>query len=277
MRFGVIGHPVGHSLSPVIHRAALELLGLPHTYDKFDVEPDGLVGFVEGVRQGSLAGFNVTHPHKVRIMSLLDELTPEASSCGAVNTVIVRGPVLVGHNTDGQGFWDSVAEAMPGLDPLARVVVLGSGGAARAIVTTALASGRQVTVVSRVRRGWIPCPWAPWAAHPDTVAAFDACDLLVSCTSLASGSTPGDPGWTAAVDAYARLPLAALGPGCRVVDVVYSPMVTPLLQWASDHGLQWSSGLGMLVHQAALSLHAWLGVRPDVGVMWSAALAHLGG
>ncbi|HKH26209.1 MAG TPA: shikimate dehydrogenase [Acidimicrobiia bacterium] len=258
---GVIGDPVGHSRSPAMHNAAFDALGLDWVYVAFPV-PRGAGGAaVRAAPTLGLAGLNVTMPHKADAAAACDDLAPEAVALGAVNTVVDAGGTLVGHSTDGDGFLralddDGVTVAEE------RVLVLGAGGAARAITHALGRVGAHVTVAARRRD-----PGRSAAAlAPDGVAVgldeivVDRFDVIVNATPLGMHGEP------------APLDTAQLQPDQFVFDTVY-PADTPLLLEARARGLRTAGGLGMLVHQGALSFSLWTGVTPPLDVMRAAASA----
>lgn len=265
---GVIGHPVAHSLSPVIHNAAFAACGLDWVYLAFDVPP-GLGGdAVRSVRALGLAGLSVTMPHKEDAAAAVDRLSADAATLGAVNTVVADGDELVGENTDGQGFIDSL-RLDHGVEPEGRrCVVVGAGGAARAVVLAlARAGAGEVAIVNRTperaeRAAAIGGRRATAVAPAAVAAAVGRADLVVNATPLgmagvAAGHLPVDPSWLAA--------------GQIVVDLVYRPLATPLLEAAAARGATPIDGLGMLVHQAAHQLRRWAGVEPPLEDMAKAA------
>lgn len=271
---GIIGHPIAHSLSPVMHNAAFAELGLDWIFVPFAVEPGRLGQAVEGLRALGVAGYNVTIPHKVAVMEFLDRISPEAELIGAVNTVRLADGVLTGHNTDGIGFLASL-ETDLGLKPAGlSVLVLGAGGAARsALVALGLAGTARIALCNRsgdkaaeLAGELAPrLPGCELAAHPAERLAdpgfVGSFDLLVNTTSV---GMRGDwfPGLT--------LPQGGRGPA--VYDMVYAPPVTPLLARAGELGLPAANGLGMLVAQGEAAFRIWTGVQPPQGCM-AAALA----
>lgn len=292
IRLGLLGHPAAHSLSPAIHRAALAALGLQDSfrYDALDVPPAQLGAQLDLLRRGGWRGVNVTHPHKVTALGLLDDAGP-AGRLGAVNTVVVEeGGRLVGHNTDGPGFLRALAafegraaggSALQASAPLAEAVLLGAGGAARGIAVALAGQGCRVHLVSRrpdpaeELLARLPAAqqgsWAPWSQSPETARLLACAGLVVGCTSLAAGVRPGGAAWRQAEQAWDLLPLGALDPCTRVVDIVYRPATTPLLQRAAARGCPVLGGLGMLVEQAALSFSLWTGRPAPLAVMERAA------
>ena len=267
----VIGHPVGHSPSPAMHNAAFRALGLDWVYLAFDVEPGALGDAFAGVRALGVDGLSVTIPHKQAAVAAVDALSPLAEVLGAVNTVVrLADGRLRGENTDGPGFLRALYDD-EGFDPAnRRCVVLGAGGAARAVVKVlADAGAAEIVVVNRTpqRAEDVAALGAPCARVGVAAEAGEA-DLVVNATPVGmagsgfAGDLPVDP--------------VHLGPGQLVVDLVPNPAVTPLVEAARARGAVATNGLGMLVHQAALAFRLWTGEDPPVAVMSAAALVHLG-
>ncbi len=260
----VIGSPIRHSLSPTIHNAAFGACGLDWVYVALDVPAGQAEGALTGMQALGIDGLSVTMPHKTDVAAALERLAPEARLLDAVNCVArdVNG-VLVGHNTDGIGFVDSL-RADHELDPVGwRVVVLGAGGAARSVVLAlAEAGAAEVVVVNRDRaRGEAAARLAGpigRVGEPDDVAGAD---LVVHATPLGMRSVreplPLDP--------------ELFHPGQVVADLVYRPRYTRLLYEARSRGALGVEGLGMLVHQAAHQFRLWTGRQPPVSVMRAAA------
>jgi len=271
MKLAVVGHPIGHSLSPAMHRAALDALGRPDvSYEAIDVTPDDLAGALVRLRDAGFVGLNVTLPHKSSVIAHLVSIDDAARAIGAVNTLSLDAKGWVGTNTDVIGLARSLAESRVEIDG-ARVVVLGAGGAARASVV-ALAPAREVVVVARRREAATSVA----ALHPHgRVSTFDALEEPFASTDLviqASSATLG-----ADADVFVRaLPLASLASRAVVVDLVYRPRETVLLAAARAHGLKVVDGVGMLVHQGAASLERWIGRAPSVEVMRAAVERALG-
>ncbi|MCB9715294.1 MAG: shikimate dehydrogenase [Myxococcales bacterium] len=248
--FGVLGDPVGHSRSPAMHGAAFAELGLPHRYFAFHVPPAGLPAALRGARALGLGGLNLTVPHKEAACRLVDALTPEAERIGAVNTVVVERERLLGHNTDGLGLLAALAE-LPGPAP-ARAVVLGSGGAARAVVDAlAHETGAEIRWVSRRPHGLPPGPWQA-TAWDGLAAGLSGADLLVNATTVGMKGGPAD--------FPVALPLHRLGAGARVVDLIYPRPAGGLLDAAARAGLVVQDGLPMLLWQGVRALEEWLAV-----------------
>ncbi len=263
---GVLGHPVKHSLSPVLHNAAFAEVGLDWAYVAFDV-PDGAgPAAVAGVRALGLQGLSVTMPHKGSAALACDELSATAAALGVVNTIVRRGDRLIGEATDGPGFLASLRAA--GHDPAGRTcLLLGSGGAARAVVH-ALAGAGAARIGVLARRPEAAREVAVLAGNAGAVATPDdlgSVDLVVNATSVGMLGTPGEGALPLGLD------LRGLHPGQVVADLVYHPLRTPLLTAAEAAGATPVDGLGMLVHQAALAFELWTGIQAPLGVMAAAA------
>lgn len=278
-RFVLLGHPVSHSLSPAIHTAAYQALGLPHRYELVDCPDDAaLVAAVAEIRRGAVAGANVTLPHKGRALALADGADAWARETEAANVLAVQDGDLVAHNTDVVALVEELANHAPGATS---ALVVGAGGAARAAVCACRARGlRDVTVVARrwtadslesfARMGARSCAWPD---DPHAISAFSdavcGADVLIQATS--AGMRGGPPGQElAAAIPWERVPASALA-----FDVVYTPAVTPFLEAARGRGLRARGGLDMLVGQAAAALRIWLGVEPPLAAMRAAALRAL--
>lgn len=263
---GVIGHPVAHSLSPVLHNAAFAALDLDWAYLAFDVPTGEAEPALSGIRALGVAGLSVTTPHKGEVARLVDRRSATADRLGAVNTVVRVGGELLGENTDGAGFLDAV-RLDQGFEPAGRrCLVRGSGGAARAVVLALAGAGASEVVVVPGRssdKAAVAAALAGAAGRVGTAAdALDA-DLVVNATTLGMAGRA------------AELPLEAafLRAGHLVVDLVYPD--TPFVSAARHQGAVATSGLGMLLHQAAGAFRLWTGLEPPLEVMSAAALAAL--
>lgn len=262
----VIGDPVRHSLSPALHNAAFRALDLDWVYLAFEVAAGEGAAALEAMRTLGIDGLNVTMPHKADVAGAVDRLSPVAERLGAVNTVVRRGGVLVGESTDGDGFVAALRQD-EGFDPAGkRCLVLGAGGAARAVVLALADAGAASVVVA----GRTPEKAAAAAAlagnrgRVGTVVEAGAADLLVNATPVGMGGDTAVP-----------LDPSLLGPGQVVVDLVYHPLVTPLVEAARSRGAVAVNGLGMLIHQAARAFRLWTGEDPPLEVMSAAALQAL--
>ncbi len=265
---GVIGFPVRHSLSPAICQAAFDELGLDWTYAAFEVAPGDADQALYHMRDRGMAGLSVTMPHKADVAAAVDELSPAAAVLGAVNCVARGGDRLVGHNTDGAGFCDALIA--DGLE-LAGIgcAVVGAGGAARAVAAELARRGAaEVAVIAR--RPERAASAAELAGSGGTTASLGDIGqfrLVVNATPLGMAETEG----------AGNLPLDPdlLHAGQHVAELVYNPLQTPLLAECSRRGVPSSTGVGMLVHQAAHAVRIWTGAEPPIDAMTAAATAAL--
>ena len=264
---GVIGDPVRHSLSPVLHNAAYEALDLDWTYAAFEVPLGGTEDALAAVRALGLVGLSVTMPHKAAAAAACDELSPQAKALESVNTVTLGpGGRLLGDSTDGEGFVRSLQQA--GHDPAAgRFLVVGAGGAARAVALAVGLIGAKVVVAARR-----PDEAARTAALASgTTIGWDERNDAISDSVFIVNATPMGMG-----SDDCPLSLDPIEPRHIVTDLVYHPLDTALLRGARSRGAQTVDGLGMLVQQAALQVERWSGKVPPVAVMRAAAERALG-
>ncbi len=273
-RLGLLGYPLGHSLSPALHRAALQAAGLAGEYRLYPIPPEAwdreAPALVQALRQGRIQGLNVTIPYKRRVLAWLDDLTDAARACGAVNTLFLRQGRLVGENTDAPGFWADLTHRLPQVTawPRPRAVLLGAGGAARAVAWVLSRQGWTVYVVARRldqarelvqafrAQGFASLfayPWesrtdpaVPWFREPGPVLLVNATPVGMAPHVTAS-PWPEDGPWPREAAVY---------------DLVYNPRETRLLQAARRAGLPAVDGLGMLVFQAAFAFARWTQVDP---------------
>ncbi len=266
----VIGNPVRHSLSPLIHNAAFKAAGLDWSYVAFDVAPGRATAALDAMRTLHLGGLSVTMPHKADIASGVDRLSPEAALLGAVNCVAWEGGELVGHNTDGPGFVDSLTTETGHSVAGARCVVIGAGGAARAVV---LALGRagaaEVAVSNRTRKKAVAA--AELAGDAGRVAEngdITSADIVVNATSVGMAGTP--------MAGMSPVDVGRLRPGQVVADLVYHPLTTTLLRYAEEAGATCVGGVGMLVHQAARQFELWTATPAPLAVMGDAVSMAIG-
>lgn len=275
MRLQVIGDPVLHSKSPVLHGAMLSALGLDAAYDARVVRRGELPDYLRWARDHGVAGFNATMPHKEDLLPLLDGIDPAARLTGAVNTVCLREGAWVGFNTDGAGALSALGEVL-GFDPAgSTVTLLGAGGAAKAVaLALAEAGAERVRVCNRtLERAGELCArhprLTPAPFGPDTLERLcRGADLLVNCTSLGMEGCPRQ------FEGFSFLD--ALPPHGAVFDLIYHPAETELLAQARRRGLRAMNGLPMLVWQAVLALEHFLNRPLDRGAMAAAASAALG-
>ena len=275
---GLIGWPVEHSVSPAMHNAAFESMGLPWHYTLLPTDPDQVKAMLDDLKARGYRGANVTVPHKRAVMPYLDELDDAAQDIGAVNTIVVQGDRLVGYNTDAGGFIGALQEA--GFCPSGRrALVLGAGGASRAVVYGLARVGCAVVVhnrtVSRAAElaNWlrdaiphIPVTWVPTRTSLADLPLADY-DLLVNTTPLGMWPQIAASPWPE------TLPVPA---HWTVYDLVYNPAETRLLAQAAASGATAIGGLGMLVHQGALAFELWTGQAPPMEIMRAAAERTLG-
>ncbi len=279
-KLGIIGFPIGHSISPMFQQAALDHLGIDATYQAWEVAPGDVGPFLQGLRGASFLGINVTVPHKEAVIPFLDRVDDWAAAAGAVNTVVNLDGQLSGHNTDGAGFLRALREAGR-FDPRGRrVLILGSGGAARGVVLALIREGAaQVTIanrtVDRARR-------LVEIAHDnglkarclaldseELAAAAAGAELIVNCTSVGMAHGPDQEG--------TPLPGRAIPSTALVNDLVYNPPETPLLRQAAQAGASVLGGIHMLVYQGAASFEMWTGREAPVAKMLEAATRAMAG
>jgi len=264
----LLGHPVGHSLSPRMHNAAFRAQGLDLVYLAFDVEPVNLPVAVAAMRALGVRGANVTVPHKEAIMPLLDHLAPAAARVGAVNTVVNRNGRLEGYNTDLAGFSQALRLLLPEGAGGRRCLVVGAGGAARAVVAALMEDGAaRISICNRTFRravdlcqaastwGSAQCEALPWAEVGEGV---EKAEIVVNATPV---------GLSTAVKDLA-LPVDKLHSGHVLVDLVYGRETTALVRAAQARGARAVDGKPMLVFQAAQSYLLWTGHQPPLEVMW---------
>ena len=284
LHLGILGYPLRHSASPAFQQAALDHLGLDARYEAWEVEPERLAERVRQLRGPDLLGFSVTVPHKETVMPLLDAVDDAARAIGAVNTVVSRDGRLEGANTDLEGFLRALREE-GAYDPRGgRALVLGAGGAARAVAYALLAEGaagvaianrspERARILAEELGARFPARVQALSLDAEALApllAADASvDLLVNCTSLGMAHGP---------DPDASPVPADLIPGTALVyDLVYNPQETPLLAAARRAGARTLGGLPMLVYQGAAAFRMWTGREAPIDVMMRAASAALAG
>jgi shikimate dehydrogenase len=257
LRAGVIGWPVSHSLSPKLHTYWLEKYSIEGEYAGYEVEPNDLESFLFGLADRGMRGCNLTLPHKEAALSLVTTLDDSARLIGAVNTIVVqKDGSLKGSNTDAYGFSENIKPYLKGKQ---KAVMLGAGGAARAVLYALKTMGfEEIVVVNRtferaerlvqgLGRGMVVELWE------NRSEILRSADLLVNCTSLGLKNSPP-----------LTLDLALLPMYAVVTDIVYNPLITPLLADAKAKNYQIVDGLGMLLHQAVPGFEAWFGRKPEV-------------
>ena len=274
---GVIGDPVEHTVSPAMHNAAFSELGLDFIYLPFKVAGPDLANAVRGMRALNIRGLNITIPHKVKVLPLLDEIDPQARTIGAVNTVVNNKGLLKGYNTDAEGFMRALKEC--GIEVKGRTaVILGAGGAARAVCFALASEGAALIILNRTLHSGLELAGdiARAAGHPAEALALNARNLatalekghiLVNTTSV--GMSP-EPSQT-------LIKSDLLKPRHTIVDIIYNPVKTRLLQEAEKAGASTVNGLDMLVWQGALAFEIWTGQKAPIEVMRKEALRALNG
>lgn len=262
--FAVIGHPIAHSLSPVMHRAGYQSIGLNAEYQRFEVRPEDLGDAVKGLKGLGFSGWNVTVPHKEKILPFLDELTIEARRAGAVNTVRVSEGRLLGHNTDGIGLVRSIQEWID-IEPGKKIVILGAGGAAKGIAMALAPFGVELHVLNRTAE-----------------RAMDLVESIRGFGGKAELEEWGQGDWVSEVDCVIQtttlgleseeypFSLKGISPATLVVDIIFNPWVTPFLHSAKQQGCRTINGAGMLLYQGVAAWEYWLGGQAPVEVMRAA-------
>ena len=273
---GIIGYPISHSISPVFQQAALDNLNIRAEYRAYEVDAAEVGAFVDSLRSEAVSGINVTVPHKEAVMPFLDEIDEWAAEAGAVNTIVNRSGRLAGYNTDGYGFLRALRES-GAFEPAGKTaLVLGAGGSARGVAQALLRAdigslaianrtlSRAQTLADLAETRGVPAQAMPLPS-PEAAATASAADLIVNCTSLGMRHGPDED---ASPLRDEEIPATAL-----VYDLVYNPMLTPLLRAAERAGAKTLDGISMLVYQGAASFEIWLERPAPVGVMMDAALA----
>ena len=271
---GIIGYPIGHSISPRFQQAALDFCGIDAEYRAYPVAPEDVGRFVAGLRQPGILGINVTVPHKEAVIPFLDEIDDWATEAGAVNTIVNRQGRLTGHNTDGYGFLRALQQG-GGFQPRGRrTLILGAGGAARGVVLALAREGvgyltianrtpeRAESLAQLARGRGITAQAIPLAGADLTEAAASA-ELIVNCTTLGMTHGPGA--------ADSPLPRQAIPVTALVYDLVYNPLETRMLREAAQTGAATLGGIQMLVYQGAASFELWHEQPAPVAVMLEAA------
>lgn len=272
----ILGYPLKHTRSPLMHNAAFAALAMDYAYIPLEVKPEGLSAVIQALRgMENFGGANVTVPHKVQVMEYLDGWSQEAEAIGAVNTLYKIGGELWGENTDGRGFIASLREEVDFLPQGKRVMLLGAGGAARAVIQALVWEGAEkIYLVNRTlqKAQGLASSLRKKTGRPSLVpmgfddplfpARLQECHLLVNSTSV--GLSGDDP----PLFDYRLLPSRLL-----VYDLIYDPELTPLLRTAQERGCSTFNGLGMLVYQGAFSFEIWTQRPPPVEKMREAVKA----
>lgn len=263
---GIIGYPVRHSLSPDMHNAAFEYLGLNYCYVAMEVKPENVEYAIKGLKALGFVGVNVTVPHKQTIIPYIDVMDEEAEFIGAINTIKNEEGRLIGYNTDGKGFIESLKEE--DIDPSGmEVLILGAGGAARAVSYYLVRKVSRMYVYNRTEERGMELVMRLKKMNPEVIFTKNlnycrVCDMVINATSV--GLRDSDP-----------LPIEAdyLKQGQIVYDLIYRE--TPLLREARQRGCRVIDGTGMLLHQGAEAFRIWTGVEPPIEVMREVLLRKL--
>ncbi len=262
--YGVIGCPITHSLSPLMHNDAFKNLGIDAYYHAFHVEKENLSDAVRGLKALGVAGFNVTIPHKTTILPLLDGLDVSASVCGAVNTVVCENGKYIGYNTDGLGFIHSLHQLPK------QVLIIGAGGAARGIAVAFLEKNIHADITNRTIEKAEKL-LTDLQSNGKTVLLSTAMkqlakyDMIVQTTSVGLNEDKSP------------LSLENIHKEAIAIDIVYKPLITTFLKEAKQYGATTQDGLGMFVFQGALAFEKWTGLTPSIERMREVVLQKLGG
>lgn len=277
-KVGIIGYPVSHSISPIFQQAAFDFLNLNIRYETWEIHPSNLSKGIADLRDSHVLGFNVTVPHKESIMSELDQITQEALEIGAVNTVVNSGEKLVGHNTDGSGFIRALKEEGK-FEPKGKTaLIIGAGGSAKAVAYHLIANQiSRLIIANRTSEraeklksslnlpgdGLIHITPLTTNTLTPILKSNNPPDLIVNCTSLGMIRGPDPTKTPLNTD---LIPVSSL-----VFDLVYNPLMTPLIQAATQSGARILTGLPMLIYQGALAFQLWSGHEPPIETMFHAA------
>lgn len=273
-KLGLIGYPLGHSLSPKIHAAALKACNLQGDYSLFPIHPDDkqrLKDLINRVRSGEIHGLNVTIPHKQKVIEFMDELSPTAKVIGAVNTIYLRNDKLIGENTDASGFLSDLKSFIGNRESEIvnhkSAIVLGAGGSARAIVYALLNDEWKVTISAR-RTEQAQQLANSFPNYPLLITNLS--DLQLSTYDLIVNTTP--IGMTPNINASPLPEDLSLPSNVFIYDLIYNPKETKLVKHARLQGLSATTGLGMLIEQAALAFEIWTGKNPPREILYNLAV-----
>lgn len=274
---GIIGDPIEHTMSPAMHNAAFKTLSLNYLYLPFRVKSEDVDKAIDGMRALNIRGLNVTIPHKLRVIPLLDKLDPVAKEIGAVNTIVNDDGVLTGYNTDATGFIQTLVEG--GIEPRGKnMVILGAGGASRAVSFVLAQRGASLVILNRLEEldwaqelaEWISSTFGKQVealelTEKNLARVMKKADIVVNATSVGmSPEVDGTP-----------LPFSLLKRDLVVFDIVYNPAKTRLLREAGLAGARTLSGLNMLIWQGALAFEKWTGQQAPVEVMRTEVIKRL--
>lgn len=273
--YGVIGYPISHSMSPLMHNTEFQAFGMESYYTAFSVHPDELKNAIDGIRALNIKGINVTIPHKVAVIDWLDEVDEEARLIGAVNTIINKNGRLIGSNTDGQGYLRSLLSVVNSSLTEKNMLVIGAGGAARAIVTSLARHGvKNIEITNRTmsKAEHLVQHIKPYVSARSLTlneAEERLSDYEIVINTTAVGMSPN----------VTQIPIRVdnLRKGTIVSDLIYNPLTTLFLKKAEEKGAITDNGVGMFVHQGALAFKKWTGIDPNIERMTKTVLNKLGG
>jgi shikimate dehydrogenase len=272
--YGVIGYPIGHSMSPVMHNDAFSYHDIDGYYTAFQVHPDDLEDAIKGMKALQIGGFNVTTPHKVQVMEYLDEIDDMAKAIGAVNTVVHQDGKLIGYNTDGLGYVRALQEVGGELKDK-KIVIIGAGGACRAIFFTLVSMGVQhVDIANRtIQRASELIADSLGTLQSQALTLIEAerqiekYDIIINTTTV--GMYPNTDELPISLEKIKRDSI--------VSDIIYNPLETRLLKVASEKGAVTQNGVGMFAYQGALAFEKWTGIMPNIERMKKIVEEQLGG
>jgi len=269
IQLGLIGYPLGHSLSPKIHSAALKACGLEGNYSLFPIHPDnkqGLNDLLARVRSGEITGLNVTIPHKQNVIELMDKLTPTAQAIGAVNTIYLHENKLIGDNTDAPGFLSDLKRILTTETRRhgdSNALVLGAGGSSRAVVYALINDSWNVTITARrieQAQQFVNSFTNHALRFTDSISNIELSNIALIVNTTPIGMIPN-------ID-QSPWPENLSFPNAMIYDLVYNPRETKLVKDERAQGLKATTGLGMLIEQAALAFEIWTGNNPPRNILF---------
>lgn len=267
---GLIGHPVAHSKSPQMHNTMFDNLDLNYKYFAFDVQQNQLEQAIEGVKALNISGLNVTIPHKVNVMTYLDEISDEARAIGAVNTIVNLDGKLIGYNTDGQGYVRSLIEETGINIEGKKIIILGAGGAARAIsytlskqlIAELIIANRNLEKAKQLQHILEQNVSTNVISYDEIKSYIEEVDIVVNTTSI---------GMHPRID-QSPINKERINSNHLISDIIYNPLETKLIKDAIQQGAQVHTGLGMFIYQAVIAFEKWTGVSPNPKVMRQSVL-----
>lgn len=273
--YGVIGDPIAHSLSPLMHNQEFKELELKAYYHPFHIKGPDLEVAIKGMKAIGVEGFNITIPHKTAIIPFLDRIDPLAQAIGAINTVVRERDLWVGFNTDGEGFMKALQAEWKERLENERVLIIGAGGAAKAIFYTLLSKGiAHIDICNRtIERALNLMEMCPYKGYSSALTFAEAEDRLNEYTLVIQTTSIG---MYPEMD-QSPLSLDRLNSQAFVSDIIYNPFQTAFLKQAENQGAQTQNGIGMFVYQGALAFEKWTGVMPNTQRMTDTVMKHLGG